>query len=104
MYPWGFKLKGHMHQQSADEGCDNESFGSFTHDITDGQTWEVWVPKKDDSGNGFATLEACTCKNMEHWAGMCHHISLLIAKLTVYADDGHVALICPEDCAKGADN
>ncbi|KAJ4353333.1 uncharacterized protein N0V89_005061 [Didymosphaeria variabile] len=86
-YPWGVKVSGHMQKQGPSDGCETESLGSFTHDIEDGQAWEAWVPKKDAGGVGFGTVEVCTCQNLEHWA-----------------DDGHPALLCPEQCAKGADS
>ena len=76
-----------MQKQGPSDGCDTESFSSLTHDVTDGQPWEAWVPKVDAGGVGFGTVEVCTCQNMEHWA-----------------DEGHVALLCPEGCAKGNDN
>lgn len=86
-YPWGVKVSGHMKEQGPNDGCETESLGSWTHDIEDGQPWEAWVPKKDQGGVGFGTVEVCTCQNLEHWA-----------------DDGHPALLCPEQCAKGADS
>ncbi|KAK3203595.1 hypothetical protein GRF29_106g77685 [Pseudopithomyces chartarum] len=86
-YPWGVKMSGHFHKLSPTESCDTAALGAWTHDVEEGTPWEAWAPKKDAAGNGFGTLEICTCENMEHWA-----------------DDGHPALLCPEGCAKGADN
>lgn len=69
-YPWGVKMSGHFHKLSPTESCDTAALGAWTHDVEEGTPWEAWAPKKDASGNGFGTLEICTCENMEHWVSL----------------------------------
>lgn len=87
-FPWGMRVSGHTVKQGPNDGCaSGQSLSSLTHDVYDGQPWEAWVPQSDPAGIGYGKLEVCTCQNMEHWA-----------------DDRHEALLCPQECAKGADN
>ena len=44
--------------------------------------YTVRMPKLGSDNNPITNAEACTCHNLEHWA-----------------DDGHLALLCPGDCA-----
>ena len=44
--------------------------------------YTVRMSKLGKDHNPITNAEACTCKNLAHWA-----------------DDGHLALLCPGDCA-----
>ncbi|KAF3023626.1 hypothetical protein E8E14_012705 [Neopestalotiopsis sp. 37M] len=64
-------VKGHTEAKSA---C------GFPSNLDwDAGDYELKIPRKDDSGNGFWTPEVCTCANFPH-------------------DDGHPERMCIEDC------
>ena len=46
------------------------------------EDYEVLMPKLGSDKNPVINAQACTCQNLAHWA-----------------DDGHIPLLCPGDCA-----
>ena len=44
--------------------------------------YTVTMPKLGSDALAMYEAETCTCMNLAHWA-----------------DDGHAALLCPQDCA-----
>lgn len=80
IYP-GMKLvKGHMKRMDSDDSCDAETKTNYDG-VSDGDQYELTIPRKDSSGNGFFTARVCTCGNIDHWA-----------------DKDHPELLCMEDC------
>ncbi|KAF1989638.1 hypothetical protein K402DRAFT_451842 [Aulographum hederae CBS 113979] len=73
-------IKGHLHNQDNDETCPTNRLWN-EDGLGEGVKFELQMPIKDSSGNGKWTYDVCTCKNLEHWA-----------------DPGHPAVLCPEDC------
>ena len=49
--------------------------------------YTISFPKLGSDGNPVTNAEACTCKNLKDWA-----------------DPGHLALLCPGDCALPSDS
>lgn len=77
VYP-GMKLvKGHLEEMKGnDAGC---SVSPSDH----GGDFELKIPRSSAGGNKKSSVQLCTCKNLDHWA-----------------DPGHEALLCQDDCVK----
>ena len=74
IYPGYTRVKGHMNEISSTQNCPGGIHAKPGN-------WEAEFPRKDKAGNAVWTSEKCTCGNLEHWA-----------------DEGHPAKLCIEDC------
>lgn len=76
--PGMMRFKGHTYKRGTDESCPGEAYGEEAE-------FEFESPRKDEGGNPYWTPDVCTCGNLEHWA-----------------DPGHPALLCKDECVDGA--
>ncbi|KAI0005276.1 hypothetical protein F4779DRAFT_633515 [Xylariaceae sp. FL0662B] len=81
VYPGMSRVKGHMKKLGSDDSCPGNTKTNYDNGVSDGDQYEVMIPRKDASGNGHSRVEICTCKNYDHWG-----------------DAGHPDLFCTEDC------
>lgn len=80
LYPGMSYVKGHMKNIDSDGSWSGNTKTNYDN-VSDGDKYELMIPRKDASGNGNSRVEICTCKNYDHWG-----------------DVGHPDLFCTEDC------
>ncbi|KAI1098664.1 hypothetical protein F4804DRAFT_350147 [Jackrogersella minutella] len=81
VYPGVTHVKGHMKEMKSDDSCPSGTKTNYDN-VSDGDKYELTIPRKDEAGNGYWEPVVCTCKNSDHWA-----------------DNGHPEDFCKEDCA-----
>lgn len=85
--PGMVEYHGHLHQEMGNnEGCGTPPLDSWENEgVKDNDPFVIQLPKKDEQGNGYFTVDICVCDNLPGWDG-----------------EGHPEILCPQDCVAGA--